>query len=69
MCSSQRQRDPQAFDPVAELRLSPPVNAVFAAVSAAERMLLTRRWSLPAGGSLLVVARRPGEADVSHPVQ
>jgi len=69
MVARRRQRDPRDVDPVAELQLPRPVNAVLGAVSAAERMLITRRWSLPAGGSLLVVARRPGDTDVSHPVQ
>src|SRR4029079_5771260 len=69
MVARRRQRDPRDVDPVAELQLPRPVNAVWGAGSAAERMLITRRWSLPAGGSLLVVARRPGDTDVSHPVQ
>jgi SAM-dependent methyltransferase len=69
LLARRRRRDPRTFDPVAELRLPAPVNAAFGAVSAAERLLVTRRVSLPAGGSLLVVARRPGEADVSDPVQ
>jgi SAM-dependent methyltransferase len=69
MAARRKRRTARPFDPVAELRLPSPINALFGAVSAAERVLLTRRWSLRAGGSLLVVAKRPGESDVSHPVQ
>jgi SAM-dependent methyltransferase len=49
----------QEFDPLAELRIAPATNAVLRLVSAMERTLIRAGVPLPAGGSLLVVARRP----------
>ncbi len=47
-----------ADDPLPELRVRGGVNAALAAVLAVERALITRGASFPAGGSLLVVARK-----------
>ena len=44
------------YDPVAELTPG-PLNGVFERVLDGERKLIERGWSLPAGGSLLVVGR------------
>jgi SAM-dependent methyltransferase len=53
--TSQRSRD---LDPAAEMRLNPVLNAGFGALCAVERALIASGLSLPAGGSLLLVARR-----------
>jgi SAM-dependent methyltransferase len=44
------------YDPVAELRPG-ALNGVFERILDGERRLIERGWSLPAGGSLLLVAR------------
>jgi SAM-dependent methyltransferase len=46
------------FDPSAELKINPVINAVFENILGIERFLIARGVSLPAGGSLLVIARR-----------
>lgn len=46
--------------PDAELRMSPTLGRFFSMVSRAEESLIHKGLSLTAGGSLLVVARRPG---------
>ena len=46
------------FDPIAEL-LPGPLNGLFERVLDGERRLIERGVSLPVGGSLLVVARKP----------
>jgi SAM-dependent methyltransferase len=53
------QRAPRAdYDPLAELRLAPWLNAAFEKVMDFERLLIRAGIPLPAGGSLLLVARR-----------
>lgn len=47
------------YDPVAELRPG-PLNGLFERILDGERRLIELGVSLPAGGSLLVVGRRPG---------
>lgn len=47
------------YDPLAELRIAPAANALLECVLDAERLLIRAGLSLPAGGSLLAVARRP----------
>ena len=60
MLSRRARRTPQAdYDPLDELRISTPVNAVLERVLDAERLLIRAGLDLPAGGSLLAVARRP----------
>lgn len=55
-------RSPKAdYDPLAELRIAPWANRALEAVLGLERALISAGASLPAGGSLLVVARRPGQ--------
>lgn len=49
-------------DPMAELRTSPAANRVLGRVLDVERALIERGVSLPAGGSLLLAARRPHTA-------
>lgn len=50
---------PATFDPLAELRISAPLNALLRLPAALERGLIGAGVSFPAGGSLLAVARRP----------
>jgi SAM-dependent methyltransferase len=54
-----RFRGKEMFDPLAEYRTPPFVDSAFGWVLTAERTLIRSGLSLPAGGSLLVVARRP----------
>ena len=51
-----RRRD---FDPNRELIVAAPLNAALRAVLTTERWLIGAGLSWPAGGSLLVIARRP----------
>jgi SAM-dependent methyltransferase len=54
-----RFRDEKDFDPLSEFRAPPFVDSALRWVLTAERTLIRRGLSFPAGGSLLVVARRP----------
>jgi len=56
--SRSRQRDAQNYDPQAEYRAPRAVDRVMEATLEAERWLIGRGASLPAGGSLLAVARK-----------
>jgi SAM-dependent methyltransferase len=56
---ARRRPRPAVFDPLAELKISGPLNALLRLPSAVERGLIGAGISLPAGGSLLAVARRP----------
>jgi SAM-dependent methyltransferase len=56
--SRMRQQD-ETIDPLQEFRISPTVNAFGRTTMAVEQRLIRAGVSLPAGGSLLVVARRP----------
>ena len=47
------------YDPLAELRIAPWLNRILACVLGAEFLLVRAGMRLPAGGSLLVVAKRP----------
>jgi SAM-dependent methyltransferase len=53
-----RFRDAKTFDPLAEYRTPPFVDSAFGWVLTAERALIRSGLPLPAGGSLLAVARR-----------
>ena len=53
---------PQPFDPERELRISRIPNAIFGALAAMEHRVIAAGFSLPAGGSLLAIARRPAES-------
>lgn len=55
---SRRHRRDQPVDPTAELRLSTWANTVGLAATSVERLLIRGGVSLPAGSSLLAVARR-----------
>jgi len=52
-------RDAASLDPAAELKIGTLANAVCGALCACERWPLAAGWSLPAGGSLLAIARKP----------
>jgi SAM-dependent methyltransferase len=55
-----RQRGPlETYDPMVEYRCSPRLNASLERVLSAELALIRRGVSLPAGGTLMVIARRP----------
>jgi hypothetical protein len=56
--SRMRQQD-ETVDPLQEFRISPAVNAFGRTTMAVERWLIKAGVSLSAGGSLLIVARRP----------
>lgn len=53
------QRDLESYNPCGEFRLPRPVQTVLASTLALERQLIKAGVSLPAGGSLLVVGRKP----------
>jgi SAM-dependent methyltransferase len=53
-----RRGSPRAYDPVAELSLPRPIDRLLEAVLDIERRLIRRGADLPAGGSLVLVARR-----------
>jgi len=48
----------EQFDPTAELRIHPLLNAMFEKILWIERLFIKCGVALPAGGSLLVIARR-----------
>lgn len=51
-------KEAKDVDPTGEFKISPTVNRVMTNVLTAERALIRSRLSLPAGGSLLVVAHK-----------
>jgi 2-polyprenyl-3-methyl-5-hydroxy-6-metoxy-1,4-benzoquinol methylase len=53
-----RRHDPAAFDPASELRIGRTSNRLLAALCAIEQRAMRLGCPLPAGGSLLAVARR-----------
>jgi SAM-dependent methyltransferase len=56
------QRAPRTdYDPLAELKIAPWLNSLLETMLDAERVLIRAGLSLPAGGSLLLVARRHDE--------
>jgi SAM-dependent methyltransferase len=59
VASRLRQQDVVTLDPAAEMRLNPAINGVLRALCRVERTMIASGLSLPIGGSLLVVARRP----------
>lgn len=56
------------FDPVAEFQSSARLNKALAWICGIERTLITRGLSFGAGGSLLLVARKPSVASDVQPV-
>ncbi|MDH3287350.1 MAG: methyltransferase domain-containing protein [Betaproteobacteria bacterium] len=59
MLLSRRARPGKNPDPYDELRIGPVSNALLSAVMTVERALIRMGVSFPAGGSLLLAARRP----------
>jgi SAM-dependent methyltransferase len=57
--SRANQRDPKTYDPQAEYRVPRAIDRALEGIGAVERGLISIGVSLPAGGSLLAVARRP----------
>ncbi len=55
---AQRRKSASDYDPTAEFRLNPALNAAFGAVMRCEEALIGLGASLPMGGSRLVVARK-----------
>jgi SAM-dependent methyltransferase len=53
-----QRRQTVGYDPLAEHRLPPALQAALGGVLAVERLMIRLGMSLPAGGSLLLVARR-----------
>jgi SAM-dependent methyltransferase len=60
LLSRLRPRDQASFDPWAELRLPRALDATFERIAGLERRAIGAGISLPAGGSLLAVARKAG---------
>lgn len=59
MLSRVKRRKAEAdFDPAAELEVNPILNVLLEGVLGVERALIRKGFSLPAGGSLLLVAKR-----------
>ena len=54
----QRNRTTADFDPLSEFRIGPLVNGTLEGILAAERLLIAGGVSFPAGGSLLLAARK-----------
>ena len=54
-----RQKSPRGFDAASELRVGRVANRALGAVMALERRLVQAGLTLPAGGSLLVIAHKP----------
>lgn len=59
MVARMRRTDSGPFDALAELRIGDGLNGVLQRIMDLERGFITRGVALPAGGSLLAVARRP----------
>jgi len=53
-----RQKTRDNFDPVAELKINPCLNMIFENTLAIERAFIKCGFSFPAGGSLLMIAKR-----------
>lgn len=53
-----RRRNPDQYDPAAELKLSPWLNRMFTALLKFELAVVRKGWNWPWGGSRLVVARK-----------
>jgi SAM-dependent methyltransferase len=59
LASRLRRTAPAEFDPLAEHRIGRTANALLSAVMTVERAAIRLGLSFPAGGSLLLVARKP----------
>ena len=59
------QRRRRTYDPSGELRIPGPLDRGFEALLETDRWLIRRGFSLPAGGSLVAVARRPSSGEAA----
>jgi SAM-dependent methyltransferase len=59
MCSRMKRNNSRYFQLWKEFEISRPLNAVLGTILAAERAMIERGVSFPAGGSLLLIAKRP----------
>jgi len=59
ICSRMKRNSSRDFQLWREFEISRPLNAVLANILAVERALVERGVSFPAGGSLLLIAKRP----------
>ena len=62
ICSRMRRNRSRDFHLWKEFEISRPLNAVLGSILAAERAMIERGVSFPAGGSLLLIAKRPATA-------
>jgi SAM-dependent methyltransferase len=60
--SRMRSNSSRDFQLWKEFEISRPLNALFGGILAAERAMIERGISFPAGGSLLLIAKRPATA-------
>jgi SAM-dependent methyltransferase len=65
MLSRRRNRRQAPFDPWAEFKISPLLNRGLEWLAGVERRLIERGATLPAGGSLLLAARKPSANQAS----
>jgi SAM-dependent methyltransferase len=59
ICSRMKRNSSRDFQLWKEFEISRPLNTLFGSILAAERALVERGVSFPAGGSLLLIAKRP----------
>jgi SAM-dependent methyltransferase len=62
ICSRMKRNGSRDFQLWREFEISRPLNALFGSILTAERALIERGVSFPAGGSLLLIAKRPAAA-------
>ena len=62
ICSRMRRNSSRDFQVWKEFEISRPLNAVLGTILAAERTMIEKGLSFPAGGSLLLIAKRPATA-------
>jgi SAM-dependent methyltransferase len=62
ICSRMKRNSSRDFQLWKEFEISRPLNAFFGSILTAERAMIERGASFPAGGSLLLVAKRPASA-------
>ena len=59
ICSRMKRNSSRDFQLWKEFEISRPLNAVLGTILAAERSMIEKGLSFPAGGSLLLIAKRP----------
>jgi SAM-dependent methyltransferase len=62
ICSRMRRNSSRNFQVWKEFEISRPLNAVLGTILAAERAMIEKGLSFPAGGSLLLIAKKPATA-------